>query len=816
MLNGEDFFEVEIFFKFKKLKADNSSDYRPIHSTNLITHVCLLVLANNLIFIDDLEDGGRSLSSLSQLIPPNFYGNIPSTEIKNLYKPWATQYKIFTQNTIERSKEYKETRQYTTEISLDIQNFYPNINPFQLFDTISKKYRTKYTGIEMDCFKRILELLLFFKIQGSFSKDEKEIYYGAHSNIGEDTLFVRGLPQGLPHAYYLGNIAMIEVASIIEDFFPGDAYYYVDDSVIFSKCKPEEFDKQIEKLNEKLKEAESPSLDWFNNYRSVNLLKEFCEKNISYNIRVHEGSGKSSIISLDEAPVNLSNLFILAKPASALPFAIKATLNEINDEILLSQIEILLETINKELSYIDSIQKAESNPEGTHYEAYKKRLKSYRKFYLFRKSLLLEKLDDTDNNPSKNPLDNVFKEYNELSRTELSEKIDNDIFQTTYRLLLSSSFDRDDINKIVSNVEKKLKGDDVKISDNHLYYLQDAKGYKFSKTIQNDYPKDKGLFEHIRSAQIKSVRNCGFKTQLVALNRIMDKQSTNELLDKNNPQYFVYLSDTTYQRNLLNGFFSYVMDVSFGDTNQYLKKGNRTLYWYELRILHWLRLPNFDFISFRSFVERLLKEVQTGRHISKIDYDIIEVLPIFRMYVRKQEWNDALIQIHEYVNNLWKNGAKFLHFFTLHNEDHSIELIKKSLDIKIAFSYLSLKELDFYILFLSCYLHDISMVLYPNCHDFIRNDNVKSNKEKEKTDLSEREIILNHYFQVDEYFESQIRTTHPRASAKFIVESPDLNFIESSIRGLVASVCKSHGVDTSEIYGRRSTAKESIDNSPSC
>ena len=35
-----------------------------------------------------------------------------------------------------------------------------------------------------------------------------------------------------------------------------------------------------------------------------------------------------------------------------------------------------------------------------------------------------------------------------------------------------------------------------------------------------------------------------------------------------------------------------------------------------------------------------------------------------------------MIQIHRFTNEIWKNGSKFLYFYTLHNEEHAIALIK--------------------------------------------------------------------------------------------------------------------------------------------
>ncbi|WP_445291703.1 HD domain-containing protein [Bacteroides faecis] len=56
--------------------------------------------------------------------------------------------------------------------------------------------------------------------------------------------------------------------------------------------------------------------------------------------------------------------------------------------------------------------------------------------------------------------------------------------------------------------------------------------------------------------------------------------------------------------------------------------------------------------------------------------------------------------------------------YTLHNEEHAIELIQQTLKLTRSIDYFKLKDIDFYLLFLACYLHDISMVVHPNLEDF--------------------------------------------------------------------------------------------------
>lgn len=74
----------------KKYK-DNKVSYMPIHTADLITQICIVALLNIIVF-DDKNDK-RELSDVSELIPSSFYGNIPSTNVENIFFSWKEKYK---------------------------------------------------------------------------------------------------------------------------------------------------------------------------------------------------------------------------------------------------------------------------------------------------------------------------------------------------------------------------------------------------------------------------------------------------------------------------------------------------------------------------------------------------------------------------------------------------------------------------------------------------------------------------------------------------------------------------------------------------
>ena len=87
-------FDVTVYFKIKKYE-ENKLDFRPMHTARLIDLICMVSILNCLMFDDDLDKGVRKLSDLSKLLPHNFYGNIPSTNVQFLFHKWQTKYKEY-------------------------------------------------------------------------------------------------------------------------------------------------------------------------------------------------------------------------------------------------------------------------------------------------------------------------------------------------------------------------------------------------------------------------------------------------------------------------------------------------------------------------------------------------------------------------------------------------------------------------------------------------------------------------------------------------------------------------------------------------
>lgn len=193
--------------------------------------------------------------------------------------------------------------------------------------------------------------------------------------------------------------------------------------------------------------------------------------------------------------------------------------------------------------------------------------------------------------------------------------------------------------------------------------------------------------------------------------------------------------------------------------------------------------------------------------------------------------------------NLFANGSKHLYFYTLHNQEHAIVLIQNIVKLIHAIDFLKISAIDYYILFLACYLHDISMVKIPALDSFLTDTNeadelaqelldefnkelqkdnleekVTENEIKENQNLYEDELdilsvkkyMLESYKKLDEYFEKKIRRRHAIDSSSEIRQRAEIKYLDMPMRELVAEVSEAHGADERNIYSIKSNASSRL------
>ena len=841
-------FEAKVFFKLKNYDPDEKKlNFRPMHTAKLVDLICMVSIMNCLMFDDDLDTGKRNLSDLSKLLPHNFYGNIPSTDVQYLFHKWQTKYKEYTEEVIEHCRAYQQNHSYLTEVSLDIKNFFPSISPKMLYDYIVSKLSKTYED-DKETLSMAVAKLLYFKVEEENIEPWKEYYYPDGKGLTDSKIFMScGIPQGLPQSYFFGNLCMIEIKRLLmkDDFFNGDAYFYVDDSVIYiqTKLDDESFKSKIVNLNDSLarwcdeKEVDESTIG---EYVGEDYLA--FQKKLSYKIKFHEG-GKSIFTHIDEADNQYGPIANITRETS-MHSKLAYHLDEIDDQVSLKKLEALDKVISKEISELTQKQKdnGENGRNGDAIASRLKLLRRFKKFFLYRNRLL--KIREAGG-PNKEMQEDFRKRF--LSKAsnaeEFFEQFDEDIFQSEYRLLIQKLGKKEAEtikNEIIAFEQQMLKGCEVSPDDKYpyLFYAKDVDAsYKMKPMSQDSYAYlvrwAKENFCGLKSMDPDRQMD-KFRDFLSQESKDMDSHHIFGMMktgfEEKHFTLFVMNASAEYQRRILNVYFSEIMDVVPSDALAFTKMNARRFRYAELRVLAYLRNHNFDLEQFEEFIEHI-KDKDVSNQMG-IDMGLLEVLNVFIRNVRKPEWVDALIRTHRLTKGLWYNGSKFLNSYTLHNEEHAVTLITKSLELTNRIDYFVLKDIDFYILFLACYLHDISMVIHPDMGRMssengknmaLISDLMKQMDEEvkkfETIDTEDKKnsrfkdagkFLIKVFNEVYGYFESLVRDNHAKDSAKFIRDRSNslLNYLEPTLLSYVAKVSESHGYEVMDVYGLKSRAKD--------
>lgn len=279
-------------------------------------------------------------------------------------------------------------------------------------------------------------------------------------------------------------------------------------------------------------------------------------------------------------------------------------------------------------------------------------------------------------------------------------------------------------------------------------------------------------------------------------------------------------------RMVLNTVYSYLFNIEISDHPVLAKKSKKSLTYGELRILSFLRNPLFTDEEFKK--REISLEDRQNR--DTVDYSIMRVLEIFNSFVKDPVSIDKLIITHKYTCDVWKNGSKYLYFYTLHNQEHAIVLIQNIVKLIHAIDFFKISGVDYYILFLACYLHDISMVKIPAFDSFLldtneadqlakelwdnfneefmhidssekkisemetKKDETKGDEEDYKSQemepdiLSVKKYMLSSYKKLDGYFESSVRERHASDSAAEIRQRAEIRYLDTPMRELVVQV----------------------------
>ncbi len=829
ILCSENLFEIQVYFKAKKLETDISEDQtessdaqtivkcRPMHTASLITQICIVCLLNVLVYKND-KKGIRQLSDLSQLIPSNFYGNIPCTSPERIFFDWKEKYKEYSEAVISSYDAAKKDNTYKYQVALDLKNFFPSIDPVIIYNYILKKFCTLLDSNELMALKVVLNKLLYFRITNLKDKKSIKKYYGnSNPELAEYNLNL-GIPQGLPQSYYFGNICMVLVAKEFDNIFPGQSFFYVDDSVIYTNsdnAAPKNFQQSLLKLNKRIKE----SLNTYAKFEGESNCELLSVSSPDYVVQVHK-EDKSLTFDIKNTPqMNTLHLMPIALVASRIAFELHNTLSSTEDDILDEKVNAILKAIEQEIKNVQ-IYLEQISPEDIKaniFQSYLKSLKRYMKFFTYRKNLL-EFRSEKDIKELKEAFEETYfvknSSMSDEKRAEIFKNFEEDVFLAEAQLIYSN---------LVDDKAKKIFKTNMLIFESALVADVDRKNLYFHENLKNIDTISNNIYTSLKETMQKKLPNFSNSKTEIQVNRLKDiinQKMTEQPFygygENGNYDSIIYNISNEYQRKLLNAYISKVLHVDLSDDVRVQKKDNRCVNYYELRILCYIRNRNCKIPDFLKFLQEINVSEWESR---KSDPNIYDVLHYFIKYVKDPDKVDDLILVHKYVSGIWKNGSQFLYFYTLHNQEHSIELIKSTVNLCKTIDYLQIKKSDYYILFLSCYLHDISMVLQPS-FDRFANENYETDKiysdfclEKEKTiqsfdDKENVKRLMQFAFeQLATYFEKITRDSHAYESAAFIRNSGDLDFLGNTIRHFVASVSEAHGYNVKDVYDLKSKAK---------
>lgn len=805
----DEYFKIQVYFKAKKWdEKDKSVVCRPIHTASLITQICIVCLLNQIMFKES-KNGKRELSDLSQLLPNNFYGNIPSLEPERIFYDWRVKYKEYTEKVIEAYDEAVKYHKYKYEVALDLKNFFPSVNPEIIYKFCIEKIGYLYQE-DMEMLKLVLKKLLKFEITNLKSYNSLRKYYGDNEYNALNPMSV-GIPQGLPQSYFFGNLCMTIIYKQFDEIFPGESYFYVDDSIIYTNSEHasgSKFEDAIDELNKKIETN-------FNFYIND---KDNTEKKNPYVVEVHDDEKSISSEIENSQKLSKAYLALVAKEASGVTYDLKTTLDSLEDVALTKKLFAIESAVDKEIEDLEKYEKSNSNKKlksgskkledemkikNSFCSSYKKSLNRYKKYFKYRKHLMkyreikkYSKLEDEFE-------EKYFSvEFSDDNKEKIMKNLDADNFLAEAHLIfLSKSSGRGKFLKKLKTFEKNLIKD---VDESNLYF---SNNFKFVSSNISIYDS----LDSVTREKINEFSKTKIDESIEFMEKNLSKLPNKIVYGKGYDKYIFEYSNE-YKRRIFNACISRIFNMYLSDDLQIHRKDGRHITYYELCLFSYFRNRCADMKNIK-LPDKYLKD-------EKISYDIYEVLNLFLTYVKEPKYIFQLILMHKYISSIWKNGSRFLYFYTLHNQEHSIELIKRTVSICKVIDYFQIKREDYYILFLCCYLHDISMAIQPKIDSFTADN--------EQTDIISSEFYydfhkvldLNCYEKeqikemmkcafekVNAYFEAVARDNHAYNSASFIKNNSDLSYLDATVRNEVAAISEAHVYDWKDVYDLKSKAR---------
>ncbi len=105
------------------------------------------------------------------------------------------------------------------------ENFFPSIEPQVLFQFIRERFPLKWKDEDILTAEAILRKLLLFEMDKLDTQEWRWYLNTEEQDLPQGRFFARGLPQGLPHTYFMANLFMLLIQEKYKEVFPGEMFF---------------------------------------------------------------------------------------------------------------------------------------------------------------------------------------------------------------------------------------------------------------------------------------------------------------------------------------------------------------------------------------------------------------------------------------------------------------------------------------------------------------------------------------------------------------------------------------------------------------
>ena len=607
MQNEHEYFEATVFFKPKKIERDQPV-FRPLHTAPLIDQIAMTAMLQMLVY--DIDKNGKLLlSEMSRIIPDDFYGNRISTDGKHLFKPWQEQYQSYSSQANIMLFLYSQTKEYRYEVNLDLIDFFPSMNPYILYSTICNYIPMHYNSEDRETLKRIIGKLLIMKLHPLDSQEWK--WYVGDSIPHPQEMYVKGIPQGLPHSYFLANIVMVKIREIYQHHFWGKMLFYVDDSVIFTNAGNHvitnlSFSKSIREINQEIKQQFTLGKEEAWDLTPAN----YCYKASDFQIQVHYGDEKSTFYSIEDASSNSGELQLrgLSRESSKIGFDIFSSYTDEDINALHSRTKAICQNIAKELEQA-KLKKADT--------PYQERLQRYLRFFDYREKVLcirkegnveqlLKKIVGELQAVTKKTLSTFMQQYTEESLSSLIGYI--------HRTCIMHNINTQSLANAINHVERLLY-------HNHVQHAYMGRSISCNNGLEDIHPYQS--LEKIAQKAYHCYANLPFIKQHQVLKELFAmlqaKKEESSLFHKLGFEdlfswsRIVRANDDRLIKMLYNAAISAVLNYTITDNINIAKNGRDPITYTEIRLLSWLRNKKGSLDELYNQMDGLFPDQQTRK-----------------------------------------------------------------------------------------------------------------------------------------------------------------------------------------------------------